>query len=342
MQQVRGRWQQVRGRWWSAAAGCGVSAAMWTLGGCGTQPGGQAADASRLAVGDASGPLHVREIVRETAAGPVRGWAATVNLMDPRVEVVVTGPVEPRTDDPAKTEGRLRTTLDWALDQRLDVAVNANFFSWLGGVGADGKQDKRAASGTGQPAEVIGLALSAGRLVSAPRVGEGPAGAAPDPALVVGEGWARAARVGADQLAGVLEGVAGVGGSTSESGGTLLVEDGVNRGATARVDPARRHPRTAAGVSADGRRLVLVVVDGRQPGWSAGMSLPELAELMIELGCDDAVNLDGGGSSSFVWLKPDGTRVVNRPSDRAWRPVAVNFGVRIRRGVGDAGGRLAR
>jgi len=79
-----------------------------------------------------------------------------------------------------------------------------------------------------------------------------------------------------------------------------------------------RHPRTALGMRPDGT-LVLVVVDGRQPCWSIGLSLPDLARLMRdELGCTDAVNLDGGGSTTFYL---DG-KVVNQPSDGHLRPVS--------------------
>jgi hypothetical protein len=76
-----------------------------------------------------------------------------------------------------------------------------------------------------------------------------------------------------------------------------------------------RHPRTAAGVRADGT-LVFVTVDGRQPETSVGMSIPELTDLMLELGCVSAVNLDGGGSTTMVI---DG-QVVNSPSGSSPRP----------------------
>ena len=60
-----------------------------------------------------------------------------------------------------------------------------------------------------------------------------------------------------------------------------------------------RAPRTALGIRADGS-LLLVTVNGRNPGISVGMTLEELAELMIELGAVDAMNLDGGGSTTMV------------------------------------------
>lgn len=74
---------------------------------------------------------------------------------------------------------------------------------------------------------------------------------------------------------------------------------------------AGRQPRTLAGVRADGK-LLLVTVDGRRPGWSTGMTLPEAARLMRSLGARDALNLDGGGSSAMTVRG----EVVNRPSDR--------------------------
>jgi hypothetical protein len=77
-----------------------------------------------------------------------------------------------------------------------------------------------------------------------------------------------------------------------------------------------RHPRTAAGVSRDGRRLWLVTVDGRQPEHGAGMSLLELATLMRSLGAVQAINLDGGGSTAMVTRTRTGEiLVVNTPSD---------------------------
>lgn len=72
-----------------------------------------------------------------------------------------------------------------------------------------------------------------------------------------------------------------------------------------------RHPRTAVAKLKDGKFLMMTV-DGRQPGTSVGMSLPELAEYLLSLGAVDAMNLDGGGSTTMVL---DG-KVVNKPSDK--------------------------
>ncbi len=80
----------------------------------------------------------------------------------------------------------------------------------------------------------------------------------------------------------------------------------------------RRHPRTAIGRLADGR-IVLMVVGGRQPYHSLGMTLVELAALMRQLGVTDAMNLDGGGSTTLVVRGV----VINLPSDETGeRPVS--------------------
>lgn len=86
-----------------------------------------------------------------------------------------------------------------------------------------------------------------------------------------------------------------------------------------------RHPRTAIGLTADGATMTWMVVDGRQKGYSEGVSEEELARLLLEQGCTEGINLDGGGSSS-MWMKDerDRLRLINRPSDPTGaRPVPV-------------------
>lgn len=72
----------------------------------------------------------------------------------------------------------------------------------------------------------------------------------------------------------------------------------------------RRNPRTLAGVTGNDD-LLLVAVDGRRPGYSVGVSFEESAEIMDALGSEEAVNLDGGGSTGMTV----GQRLVTRPSD---------------------------
>ena len=81
---------------------------------------------------------------------------------------------------------------------------------------------------------------------------------------------------------------------------------------------ASRHPRTMAGVRRDGS-LLLATVDGRRPGWSAGVTLQEGARVMRSVGARDALNLDGGGSTAMAVRG----RRVNLPSDSGGeRPVS--------------------
>lgn len=88
------------------------------------------------------------------------------------------------------------------------------------------------------------------------------------------------------------------------------------------------HPRTAVGLSADGRTMYFVVADGRREG-VPGMTLAELAGFMrSRLGVCSAMNLDGGGSSA-MWV---GDRIVNQPSDGRERRVADHLAVVLRAG----------
>ncbi len=102
--------------------------------------------------------------------------------------------------------------------------------------------------------------------------------------------------------------------------GKFLVWDGkIASGAT----EGNRASRTAIGVKADGS-VVMMVLDGRQEPFSCGGDLAEIAQIMLEAGCVRAVNLDGGGSTTYM-SKPEGSdqiKVVNRPSDGYARSVS--------------------
>jgi len=105
-------------------------------------------------------------------------------------------------------------------------------------------------------------------------------------------------------------------------GGPKLVDNGIlDVGKTEPYNLAghinARHPRSAVGFNTTNNRLYFVVVDGRQKGWSAGMSCTELGKLMLDLGCHYALNYDGGGSSGMVVRGS----VKNRPSDGTERKV---------------------
>lgn len=102
------------------------------------------------------------------------------------------------------------------------------------------------------------------------------------------------------------------------------------------LDSSDLDPRTAVGLSKNGRWLYLVVIDGRQPFYSEGATFTELAELMIDAGAYTAMNLDGGGSSTMVIEDADGAvQVLNSPIDNyipgRERPVANHLGIYLRK-----------
>ena len=101
-------------------------------------------------------------------------------------------------------------------------------------------------------------------------------------------------------------------------GGDVLIQNG------SIADPSNwdssvafsRHPRTAIGIKADGS-TVIYTVDGRQSSHSNGLTEWDLAEELHRQGCVEAINLDGGGSTTFLFREPedDSYTVVNSPSD---------------------------
>jgi exopolysaccharide biosynthesis protein len=108
-------------------------------------------------------------------------------------------------------------------------------------------------------------------------------------------------------------------------GGSPIMFDGTP---VSGLDDRQRAPRSAVGNSADGRRMWLLTLDGRQSD-SVGATLAELAKLLREMGVDDAANLDGGGSSTLVLRDAGATAVtiVNDPSDPSPRFVPNGIGI---------------
>lgn len=104
------------------------------------------------------------------------------------------------------------------------------------------------------------------------------------------------------------------GARTAIGGGPRLVVD--SKPMNGWKSPNQRHPRAALGWNDD--YIYLMLVDGRQPGLSVGMSFQEMANYFIKIGCTHAMNLDGGGSASMNVFG----QVVSSPSEGQERPVA--------------------
>jgi len=184
--------------------------------------------------------------------------------------------------------------------QRLQAAINAAPF------GPIHKEE-------GKPVSVVGLTVSGGRVVS-------PATDLPALALTR-KNRARIVEPPFDPR-GVYTAVAGF---------SVVLRNGVVVGKADQL-----HPRTAAGVSGDGRTLILMVVDGRQPGYSEGLSSYEIGEWLRAVGASDGINLDGGGTSTMVIEDADrAPRIMNLPIHDGYpgkeRVAGSHLGIRARR-----------
>ncbi|HYF75005.1 MAG TPA: phosphodiester glycosidase family protein, partial [Candidatus Nitrosocosmicus sp.] len=106
------------------------------------------------------------------------------------------------------------------------------------------------------------------------------------------------------------------------AGAPALLKDGqLSTELETRQDARQRNPRTAVGIKDN--KLFMVTVDGRQPGYSDGMNLYEMAEFFLSQGVQDAINLDGGGSTTMAVRKQGdvSVKLVNSPSDGRERHV---------------------
>lgn len=240
---------------------------------------------------------------------PIRAWVARVDLASPEVELVVT--CAGQVGDEFETA--CAHTLDFARDTGVQLAVNASPFSPF-----------RAKAGEGM--DVVGLAACDGTVFSETH--------ASFSSLVVGKnGKAEIVTppITRETLARIDDAAGGF---------HALVDDGkdISDAAVAKVAKgfAGVNPRTAVGLSKDAKTMWLVVVDGRQPKVSEGMTLKELAAFGLHVGCWDFLNLDGGGSTTMVLKNPESGEwsTVNTPvgqgSPHTLRLVANNLGVRIR------------
>lgn len=235
---------------------------------------------------------------------PIRAHILRVDLAAGKAVPAVAVAADPDGDGPAETA--LTPPLDLIKGRPVLAFVNAN--SWDGLPDAGGKPDRNWREG--QPVNIGGLAVSDGRVRS------------PAEKSCVSIRFPAAGRpVIEDKSASSSNAVEAIAGFQQLlRAGAVLTKPG---GQTA--------PRTAFGLDKTGSTLWLVVVDGRQEGFSEGMTFDELARLMEDLGCYDAANLDGGGSSIMGLKGPDGElRIVNSPSDRFLnrvriRPVPVVF-----------------
>jgi hypothetical protein len=186
-----------------------------------------------------------------------------------------------------------QTTSQFLEATGTQVAVNANFFSNV--------------AATPGPEDLIGLAVSDGSVVSPQAFGSNDAAAS---LLLSKTNQATIFPAGTIpvDLTDVFNAVSG----------NQIVTNGVNTSSItptgAPHDPFGLDPRTGVGVSQNGQYLYLIAIDGRQPGYSIGITTSTEANLMLDLGIYNGLNLDGGGSTALVESSSSGARLIDRPS----------------------------
>ena len=237
---------------------------------------------------------------------PTRLFVTEVDLTDPKLHLRV-APGGPDPDGPGKWQTTLMQPTKIAAREKFDLVVNGDFFK------ARGVND---GEGTNSAYRVDLWALVEGPAVTDGKIWSTSTNARP--CLVIHKNQSvtieNLTRPNADDWEVI-------------GGNTMLVRDGVAVPHQTQV----RHPRTAAGLDATGTKLILLVVDGRKPGVAVGMSYDELAAEMLRLGCRQAVNLDGGGSSVMAIRNPvtGKFRILNEPTDGHERPVADVLGISV-------------
>jgi hypothetical protein len=170
------------------------------------------------------------------------------------------------------------------------IAINGDFYS--SGWGVDGLAMSGGAAWPGE---------SDHGYVAPFAVGDGQVSLVPHEVVAGPEAWAR----------------------EIVSGHPTILWDGATRDNNGDPLCSNRHPRTAIGLSADRRTLILAVVDGRATS-RIGMTCDELAALLREFGAHYGMNMDGGGSST-MWIASAG--VVNHPSDGSSRTVSNHLAI---------------
>ncbi len=258
---------------------------------------------------------------------PQRLYAAIIDLSRPGARVRV-APGGPDPDGSGPWQTTLMTPTRIGEREAFDVVVNGDFFHLpprtVDGVPSRMREQRWAA--------VLGPAVSDGKVWSTSKQ--------PLPCLVVEKqplgrsGQSPAERARREEKQQQRVSIQNVSRPSAKlwqviAGNTMLVVDGAAVPNTNKV----RHPRTVAGIDAAGKRLVLLVVDGRRPNVALGMNYDELAAEMLRLGCWQALNLDGGGSSMLaIRDRSSGRlRILNEPTDGQERAVANALGVRLDR-----------
>jgi exopolysaccharide biosynthesis protein len=220
-------------------------------------------------------------------------FALRVDLADPTVAFFSTP-----SNGAAPFETIGQTTTTFVQTYGVAVGVNANFFSPVNTTPDD-------------PRDLSGLAISEGAIVSPFESGR--------PAMLI----TRSNQVTFTATApGSYSNI-----WTAVAGSDLVLINGLPQLGGCTTSFCGPNPRTALGLSQDNHYLYLVVIDGRQPGWSEGATLEETGQWLLRLGAWNGLNLDGGGSTAMAKTQGGSAVLLNQPSGGVQRVNGNHIGV---------------
>jgi hypothetical protein len=196
----------------------------------------------------------------------------TIDLTAPGIGVLVT---------PGKPNGKYETvaitTSEFLSQFKLQLAINGSYFYPFHSNGAFDYYPHR-----GDPVNVIGQAISNGITYSPSQPGVGVLCFSADNRAQIRKNSCEK---------GTVQALAGM--EIFVGGGKPALPGNIN-------SHNELYPRTAVAIDRRGKKMWLVVIDGRQPDYSEGVTMSELTDIVMELGAHTALNLDGGGSTALV------------------------------------------
>lgn len=226
-----------------------------------------------------------------------------INLTTKGIHFLVSPPGEPK-----KFDINAQTTSLFLERNKLQLAINGSFFTPFHSRGPFNYYPHN-----GDPVDTLGLAISTGKIYS---------NDFPDWAVFCAE----------KNHASISENGCQKGTQQAISGKELIVKQGQQNTSHINSNYAKSlQPRSTIAINHEKTKVWFVVVDGRQKDYSEGISLNDLSKLLINLGAYNAINMDGGGSSTLVTQLSEKTSLLNAPFHTKIpmneRPVANHLGV---------------
>lgn len=242
---------------------------------------------------------------------PVILHLVAIDLTSPNLHVLIT-PADRTTSNPDDRPLVARTTTNFLKTFEMDLAINGSFFFPFK---EDGPLDYFPHSG--DRVNVVGQSISNGKIVSAK--GE------QDWAILCFDAKNRAQILNQPTCPSTTQ--------HGLSGNELILQNGTVLNTRTAQDGAKPYPRAIVGLNDTGDTLWLVIIDGKQPFYSEGATLPEVAAFLPTIGITTALNLDGGGSTTLAYRTPQGAQTLNAPIHTkipmTERPVANHLGFRF-------------